>query len=377
MPKRRGNGDGGVSYREGRKLPWEARTTSTENRKVIYKYFGTKDEALVWLRSINSSIDANTFIAPNKVTLNDWIQNWLNIYVKPTVRLKTYEGYADIARLHICPFLGSYQLQSIMPADIQTLLNQKAASGLSKRTLQYIVSTLRPALKQAVLDGLIIRNPAEAVKLPRGLKPSTPKRALSRDDVRKLLIETEANQKLDLAIRVLLETGMRIGELLALSWDDVNFNTGTISVSKSLSSTKSEGRIITSPKTASSIRTIPLTSSLVHKLMQWKANQAEERLLIGEDYLKSDAVFTMLFGNRMRQEWLSDNLRKAANKAGVTGCSPHILRHTFASRLMESGVDIKTAQELLGHSSSRMIIEIYAHSSEDQKRKAVELIGIS
>ena len=373
MGRKRTNGEGSISYREGHSKPWLARTSRSNGRKAQSKFFSTKIEASAWLRDVNSSIDAGTRINPSKLTLSEWIGKWLITYVKPTVRLRTFEGYSDINRLHIDPIIGDIPLQALTPADLQNLLNKKAEAGLSRRTLVYILSTIRPALKQAMLDGLTTRNIADAVKVPKGTVKPKPKHALTREEIQAIQNAIE-DSRFSIVFRTLAGTGTRIGELLGLSWEDIDFINSKVHIKKAVTQSRTQGQVLGQPKTDSSLRSIPIAPSLVEALKAWKGQQASEKLAAGKQWKGEDAVFTMETGSRVRREWISTQLKDVTELLNIS-CTPHILRHSYASLLIQSGVDPKTVQRLLGHSSPRTVMEIYAHSSDDLQRQAVKLLG--
>ena len=370
---KRNNGDGTISYYEGRAKPWRVQTSSRGGRKRQTKYFATKTDAAAWLRQTSAAQDAGTAVEPSALMLNAWLDTWLNTYVAPSVRQKTLEGYQSIIRCHITPTIGAMQLQAISPADIQALLNNRAEAQLSARTLAYITATLRPAFRQAMHDGLILRNPVDAVKQPKSALKPRAKRALTADELQ--LIYDSASPRLLIALRLMSQAGLRMGEALGLQWDDVDFIRREIHIRRAVSVVKG-GRILEAPKTEDSARTIPIGTSLIEALVRWRAYQSEDRLATGAIWQDdSNTICTMPLGHRMRQEWISTQLRTICQEHGITSCTPHTLRHTFASNLMANGIDIKTAQELMGHASPRMILEVYAHSSADAKRKAIEMLG--
>ena len=374
MAGKRSKGDGSITFREGREKPWEARSTRRGGRAAQFQYFATQEEAAAWLRATNGAIDSNTYLDPTKVSVAQWLARWLEVYVQPSVRVRTYEGYHSIARLHIVPLVGKIPLQQLSPSDVQAMLNRRAKEGKSQRTLQYILGTLRTALKQAVHDELVSRNVAEAVKAPRSTKTKQVKTALSHEEIDRLLQAIHA-PRVKIAVRLMLGTGVRVGELLALSWENIDFAGKALYVTQAVTNSAEHGILLEQPKTASSVRRIPLSASLLQELQSWKAQQAEERLLAGERWNNLGAVCTMDDGRRMRRELISVNLKAASSEAGVT-CTPHTLRHTFCSLLIERGIELKTVQELMGHSTARMVMEIYAHSNDDAKRRAIDALGL-
>ena len=371
MAKKRGHGDGSITYREGRAKPWLARTSKASGKALQTRNFATKQEATVWLRQVGNEMDEGTYTDPSKLSLAQWMTTWLETYKRPSVEIRTYEGYASINRLYITPTIGHIELQKLQPVHIQTMLNSCAEEELSKRTLQYIVATLRPALKQALRDGLVTRNAAEAVSLPKSNATPTKKRALSRQELTALFDICADEPRLNIAVRIMAGTGVRIGELLGLRWDDIDMQRSTMNIARAITTSRTEGRIVKQPKTSASIRAIPLPAALVEALQAWKIMQIEERLQAGADWQDTaGAVMTMQNGSLVRAEWISGNLRKRG------AYSAHELRHTYATLLVENGVDLKTVQELLGHATTRMVMEVYAHSNDEAKRKAVEALGL-
>jgi integrase len=182
--------------------------------------------------------------------------------VKDTVKATSYERYEQMVRLHIKPKLGRVKLKALTPAHVRGLYHEKREAEFSARTVRYIHTTLHKALKQAVVDGLIPRNVTEAVKPPQITKeemhPLTPERA-------KQLLETAAGDRLGALYVLAVHTGLRQRELLGLKWEDVDMETGTLRVRRTLSMTKA-GPILTAPKTTGSSRSVQLTQKAVEGL---------------------------------------------------------------------------------------------------------------
>ena len=365
---RRAAGDGSIQYRPERAKPWEARTSRANGRKGESRYFATQGEAAAWLRSVNSEIDQKTRADPHKLTVSQWLDLWLETYIKPATAPRTYDGYKSVISLYIVPAFGNVPLQSLLPADVQLMANNM---NKSKRTIQYAITTLRSALKQAIADGLISRNVAERIRIPAQASEPVKRTALTADQLQQLYDGSEG--RLHIAIRIMAMTGVRIGELLALRWSDVT--SSHIRINNAVVSSTSAGLHVSRPKTASSIRNIPIVPALAQTLSEWRISQLEERFYAGIHWEGTDDfILTMPIGTRMRQEWLSKHLHRIARENGFD-CTPHILRHTFASRLVLAKVDLKTIQEMLGHSSERMVMQVYAHSNDEAKLAA--LIAIS
>ena len=178
-------------------------------------------------------------------------------------------------------------------------------------------------------------------------------------------------------------TGVRLGELLALTWNDIDFDDKTVSVNKSIRqetifNNKGEGKyttIIQPPKTETSIRTVPIPSNIIHKLKQFKTIQNKEKLSNGELYMPSDLVFTTPIGTPINTSNLRKTYNRLLKKANINNIKFHALRHTYATRLFEEEVQIKTVQSLLGHSDINTTMNIYTHVTNAVKNNAIEKLN--
>jgi integrase len=243
---KRGNGEGSVSRRKGG--GWMAQyviyTSAGRKRKTIYGK--TRAQVATKLaKAVSNRADGLTFDAQN-LTVGKYLDSWLKNSVQDTVRLTTYQGYEQIVRLHIKPTLEGIKLDRLTSLQVRNLYREKLEAGLSPRMVKLVHTTLHKALKQAVADDLKPRNVTEAVKAPRPVvKEMQP---LSPDQARALL-EAARGEKLK-AIHVLaLTTGMRQGELLGLKWDDIDLQTGTLHIRRTLSTAMGEGFSFNPPKT--------------------------------------------------------------------------------------------------------------------------------
>jgi integrase len=207
--------------------------------------------------------------------VGEYLDRWLSDSVRDTVKATTFERYEQIARLHLKPALGRVKLNALTPAHVRGLYREKLEAGSSARTVRYIHTTLHKALKQAVMDSLIPRNATEAVKLPHlsreEMRPLTPEQA-------KLLLKAahEAGDRLEALYVLAIHTGLRQGELLGLKWDDVDLEDGSLQVRRTLTITKN-GPLFTSPKTASSRRSVKLTSHAIEAVTHHLERQLGDR----------------------------------------------------------------------------------------------------
>ena len=305
------------------------------------------------------------------MTFKEWIEEWLQHYVKPTVKERTYSRYKIAVELHIIPALGEEQLTDITSSMIQhhisNLLvngNKLNGCGLSANSVNTIICILKSCLDMANALGYIQGNPAVNAKRPKREEKKVS--CFTIEEQRK--IERAVCEKKGQWIGVLLclYTGLRIGELLALEWDDVDFKSGLLTVNKTCYYGKTEstdyGRITYAPKTKSSIRVIPLPKVILAKLKEQK-KQAKTCFVIER---KGKPVATRIY---------QKSFERLINKLGIPYRSFHSLRHTFATRALECGMDVRTLSEILGHKNPTVTLNRYAHSLMEHKTAMMNKLG--
>ena len=240
--------------------------------------------------------------------------------------------------------------------------------ALSDSSIRQVYTVLRTGLDGAVRDGLIARNPAALVKRP-GVERTEAKH-LAAPDLSAVLKAAEGSRYYP-TLLLIAATGLRKGEALALRWDRVDLDAGTLKVLATIS--RVDGQlVITEPKTDRSRRTVPLPPAMVAMLRRHRTEQKAERLRAGNQWVDSGLVFTNEFGGPVEPRNLLRVIEAAAKKAGATGVGVHTLRHSAAVSWLESGVHIKAVADLLGHSSIAITGDVYGHTSDDTARAAVE-----
>ncbi|MDN5347458.1 MAG: hypothetical protein PWP65_1022 [Clostridia bacterium] len=232
MPRKRANSEGTV-YKRGDGtwcgqlvIAWEG----DKPRRVTY-YGKTKKEVLDKLTQAKAELQQGTFVEPTRLTFGDWLQVWLEEYKKPAMRPATWANYEQIIRLYLVPTLDNVPLRELRPEQLQRLYNQKLQEGLSTRTVRLIHTVAHAALKQALKNGLVARNVAEATS-PPGVKKKEI-RVLSLEE-QHCFLEAAREERLYPAFLLALAAGLRLGELLGLRWQDVDFEWGGISVNQAL-----------------------------------------------------------------------------------------------------------------------------------------------
>jgi len=379
MPKR-GQGEGTISKRADG--TWWGRLTvgrtpdGSQKRKAFYGK--TRAEVQKKMVAAQSDINNGVYVEPSKLTVGQWLDTWLEEYKKLSIKSKTYCGYEQMIRLYIKPAIGKTLLSGLRPEHLQQLYNSMQEKNLSTSTIRQTHIVIHSSLKQGVINGLITRNVSEAVQAPKTKKRQA--RALSPDE-RKIVLEALSRNKFGTAFMLDLYTGMRKGELLALMWEDINFDEGYITVKRTLDRVRnfddddSKTKIVVdTPKTESGLRVIPLGENALNLLKSHKAKQLEMRQYVGGCWTESGYVFTTELGKHLEPRYFSKVFEDLKKETGIADMTIHTLRHTFATQGLEQGVDMKTMQNLLGHASYVTTANIYMHVNDSLKRSGVNLI---
>ncbi len=367
---KRGNGEGSV-YRTKNGL-WRGSywVTTAKGPKRRYVSGKTRQECSQKLTKAMADRDGGLIFDAGALTVGDYLERWLKD-VEETVRRSTFEGYRYAIRPHIKPALGRIKLKDITPAHLRSFYRDRLDSGLSPATVHKQHVVLHKALKAAVADGLIPRNAAAGLKLPRITREEID--PLTEDQAR-LLLETVSGNRLEALYVLALHTGMRQGELLALKWDDVDLERGVLRVRRTLTHAD-KAFVLGEPKTKNSRRTIRLTSAAVDALRAHLSRQLQEIEEMSSLYQPGGLIFATETGTVINPS----NLRNRSFKPllGCAGLPPirfHDLRHTCATLLLGRDVNAKVVSEMLGHSSISITLDIYSHLLPDMQEKAAKAL---
>lgn len=289
----------------------------------------------------------------------NWLDEWLAVCVKPTVKQRTYEKYERICHTKLSA-LGEYALEALTAPVLQAFV-AKMTSRLAPNTVNVIISVLKNSLKRAVALGIIEREYTGGVSRPRAAEKKV--ECFSKEEQKKLEAFVLTGKKKFVGVLLSLYTGLRIGELLALTWEDIDFSSGILSVTKSCHDGWGNGyqKLIEPPKTGSSMRLIPIPKALLGILKRAK-REIGGTYVVGGDKLISVRSYQRTFA--LLQE-----------KLQITRRGFHALRHTFATRAIECGVDVKTLSELLGHKNSTVTLNRYVHSLMAHKQMMMNRLG--
>ncbi|HWR55638.1 MAG TPA: site-specific integrase [Negativicutes bacterium] len=307
------------------------------------------------------------FIDADKLTVGQWIEKWLTTYAKNRVRQNTYESYDSVARLHIIPVLGSIRLQKLQTNQIQGMVNTIAEKYV--RTARYAFTVLRMAMKQALQEDLIFKNPSLAVSLPE--LPDKEVRKRTPDEWERLFVEAKI-AGIYLQVLLVWATGMRREEILGLRWSDVNFGTAVISIANVVIVTK-DGPKFAAPKSKSGYRQIPIPKQIISTLRRHKKEQAAKKLE-AENWTNNDLVVCDDIGGPLDPRNFSKAFSEVAKSAKVT-CTFHDLRHDHATRLFAGGWHPKDVQDRLGHANISMTMDIYTHHIPERQNGIAAWLG--
>jgi integrase len=372
---RRGNGEGSIT-RHKKSGKWMARytveTPTGPRRRTIYA--DTRKEAGEKLAKALSDRADGIVVDDKNLTVGEYLDRWLSDAVRGTVRESTYSRDKYLATNHVKPSIGRVKLKNANALHLTRLYRERMDSGLSPSTVQKIHHVLHKALSQAVRWDLIPRNPADSVTAPA---PTTKEmHPLSAEEARRLL-EAARGDRLEALYVLAVHTGMRRGELLGLKWDDVDLDSQTVRIRRTLTRTDNGRRLaLGEPKTRKSRRTVRLTQRAVEALRSHRKRQLEEKLMVGSLYQDRGLVFAGEGGGLINPS----NLRQRSfvpltKRAGLRQITFHDLRHTCASLLFQRNVHPKFVQELLGHASVAITLDTYSHMLPGMGGEAADAIG--
>jgi integrase len=377
LSRKRGNGEGSiypVKDKNGRVVGYRGSYWVHTAEGPQRRYLSGKrreDVARKLAKSLANRAEGLVFEA-GTVTVEEYLDQWLRD-AQDTVRQSTFERYKNLVDLHVAPALGRIKLKDLTPAHARWFYRERLDSGLAPATVHKIHAVLHKALKAAVSDGLIPRNAASGMKLPRIAREEI--EPLAAEEARRLL-ETarETSNRLEVLYVLALNTGMRQGELLALKWDDVDLERGVLRVRRTL--TRQGGSfVLGEPKTKKSRRTIRLTAAAVDALRTHLSCQLREMERTGSLYQSGGLIFATEMGTIINPSNLRNrSFKPLLRHAGLPPIRFHDLRHTCATLLLSKDVNPKIVSEMLGHSSVSITLDIYSHLLPDMQEKAAKAL---
>ena len=376
MAKKRPNGDGLVRKRaDGR---WEGRIVvgHKEDGSPIFRSVFAKTQKEV-MRKLHSQIEAYRDVElteASNMTLGEWLDKWLSDYMALTVRESTMDNYKAMSQHYIKPYLGDEKIGSVTTADIQKLYNWLRENGrvnehyekgnaLSDSMIRRIHMMLHQAMDAAVREHLIVKNPTQGTVIPK--TNYAPKQILTEEQLERFLDVVKQDPVWSDFFYTELTTGLRLGEICALKWQDFEEKTGRLHVRRSAHRRKGGGVRVGETKTETGTRTILLPPSTVEILKARKRKSYSDWIFhnptVPEVPMDPSAAY--------------HRLKTLLHYAELPSIRFHDLRHTFATHALTSGVDAKTLSTILGHTNASFTLDTYSHMTTDMHRKAANVVG--
>ncbi|HAR84553.1 MAG TPA: site-specific integrase [Clostridium sp.] len=375
-----------------------------KRKRITKSGFRTKKEALeAGVAALAEYNNAGAHFEPSEISVSDYMDYWYKNYTLTNCKYNTQQGYGRIIKNHIKPAIGLYKLKSLTPSILQEFINGKYKSGYSKNYLINMITVLSGSLKYAVHPCKFIKdNPMQYVRYPKyeHSKLETNHKLISQDDFKKIIDRFPFGSSFYMSLILGYYTGCRIGEVMGLTWDDVDFNNSSIYINKIMYK-RDKSMCFGSTKTLSSVRTIKISKTLINILKAQKKWQIENRMKYGshytQQYIKEEHIGNEvikrlysfpssfefpfekvnLINTKENGEMITPDSFKYAsrvihNDLGLT-FNFHSLRHTHATTLIENGANIKDVQTRLGHSKVQTTLDTYTHATEKMAEETVEI----
>ena len=380
--RKNANGDGSMRKRTVEKngteyTYWESRVTvgfDPITGKQVQKTFTGKTQREVREKANQAKYELKqgSYVAPNKITVGEWMAQWQRDYFfgikESTVRL-----YRKNISLYIDPHLGRIKLCDLTCQRVQQFYNallhpaNPTKEGLSPKSIKNVHGILHKALDQAVKNSLLRLNPTEGCVLPRIMKKEI--NPLTEAQI-KALFSLLPGHPHEYLYQIALFTGLREGELLGLSWDCVDLENGTLCVKQQLQRVNGECQLVP-PKNGKS-RTLAIAASVVQLFQKQKERQEMQMQELGPVWENCGMVFTNPTGGYLSYRTVYDCFKRLVTKIGAPEARVHDLRHTYAVLSIQSGDDIKTVQDNLGHATAAFTLDVYGHVSEQMKKRSAD-----
>ena len=346
------------------------------HRKTVH---GTKKDAEVELAKFVTEVQNGLIIDGKSLKFSEFTEIWKRDYGSKELAPSTYKRYCRMLETRLLPYFGHFYINKIKPTDIMQfydllnkdtqLVRKKSNNGkktlkpLSGKTILEHHRLLRAMLHKAIYWQLIVSNPAERVQPPKAMKP---KRRYYDDEQCKVLLENltelgEEQIKYKVAIILTIFTGVRLGELMGLEWQDVDFKTGIVSINRSSQYLADKGVYTKTPKTESSIREVAIPDFVVSLLEEYKLWYDDQKSFYGELWTNSNRLFVQADGKPMHPSTISKWFVKYVAQIGLPVINFHGLRHTNATLLISQNIDVAVVAARLGHAQITTTYNFYVH----------------
>ena len=350
---------------------YEGRITVEVNgvRKQVSVYDKSQRVVVEKMQELRKKRDDNYYIENKNITLEEWLKEWMRVYKKPYISPRTYQGYVEKSKT-ILEHLGNMQLQKIELYHLQKFISDLQNVGKSPKSLRHYYSILKMCFDDAIMCRHISLNPTRNLKLPSMRRKEL--NIMTKEE--QLVFEGFMKKyRMGTAYIVLVNTGLRAGELSGLTWKDVDFENKALYVRRGMqkittyddefNKVKRE-RKVTDVKTENSYRVVPMLDKVVRILQEYKKKvqtEQEELAELGEGFKEDDFIFKTKYNHPITSEYLRKTCQGICKSNNFRKVGIHELRHTFATRSIEAGIDLRVLQEILGHASYSTTADIYVH----------------
>ena len=367
----------GDSYRLVKCVGYNLKGKPIKKTKTVH--CKSMKEAKIELAKFVADVQKGMYVEGKSLKFTDFVEIWKRDYGSKELAPSTYKRYLGILESRIIPFFGHFRVDKIKPTDIMQFYDllskdtqivrrkdnngKKTGKPLSPKTILEHHRLLRAMLQKAVYWQMIVSNPAERVQAPKTKKP---KRKYYDDEQSKALISglmklTEEQFKYKVAIILTIFTGVRLGELMGLEWDDINFREGIVSINRSSQYLADKGVFTKVPKTESSIRDVAIPDFVVSLLEEYKCWYDNQKALFGELWYDSNRLFVQADGKPMHPSTISKWFEKFVAQIGLPVINFHGLRHTNATLLIAQNIDVSVVAARLGHAQITTTLNFYVH----------------
>ena len=375
---KRANGQGSIRKRQdGKFLVTFPTGLYKENgkREYVYKYCATQAEAVEVLRQLQSEKAMGVCHSKAAVKTGDWIETWIEKHKAPKLAPSTLTSYRNNFRVHIRPYVGEIALKDLATYHIQKTLDSMDGSY---SLFIKVYNVIHGALEKAVELGMIPKNPCKGVAFPKDDRKDV--WALTKEEQQRFIAALDGEYYRTMLLTYLY-TGMRAGECIPLQWKDVDLSKRTIRVNKKailhhdFSKHSAKHELQDFCKTKSSKRTVAITAGLAAILAEHKEEMKKRAAALGLEWSEDSLVFWNTRNKVVQYGNLKESLNKIYRKAGIKNATMHTLRHTYATRCFEAGVELKAIADQLGHASPKTSYELYIHLFEDTKAKEIDKLA--
>jgi integrase len=347
---------------------WRAQV-SIEGKRLSYTAW-SRAECLDWLRRTQTQIDDGLTFQSRNLTLGEYLDDWMAAK-ELTLRARSIDQYAKLIALYLKPMLGKVKLKDLSLQSIERLYGRLRDKDVGLSNIRYAHRVLHAALEDAAKRGIIGRNSAHGATLPK--RTQREMSILNEQQVGAFLVAASTS-RFGALFHLALATGMRFSELRGLSWSDVDWIKGTVTVRRQIQEVSGKGSVAGAPKTRSGVRTILLGEACLNSLRQQRQRLDGEKERAGNGWQEQGLIFPSKVGTPFVPLVVRRDFANALQAANLLRIRFHDLRHTAASLMLSHGVSALVVSKILGHSNPSITLSIYAHSTTDMQGHAASVM---